>query len=587
MQKTVSVNLPDGTTVDLSTVETPLVKKRPIKKPSNYRGLDFSTKAFYDFPRFLIKDQHGMTAPCDNFYYCTTCQEICSVQRAKKEINILYNPYKVELSTQAGALKANYGKNPNEKLCPICNIYIQEAEYATEGKEGPDGKPEKVVVFYYKCRFCLWNTLHFNIHLEKTNLVRLASELSKRHKLVREQETTDSLMYIMSGLKMTNQALEQEEHRHSKQMSKTIAFGSSLNTKDDKNKNVWDVHQLYSKFNMNKTRTLGDDFKHDHGRRINKFSSLLYQKTEEQPNPVSPGGKNTNPETPTKDENTEDNKNDVSNFIEDDSNMSVLGNKQITDTIGQMIGNMMDTMPSPEKSTHEDPVNKAEVERNVIQIFKDGRRIMDSEADAANNMDTFLTSYKQQRIFTNIFEQLPTKVYDGYESLIPLDSTLVPIINKSCATDLCKNGLIYYDKGSEAFTLKFHCELSEYIPVLRLSKIRVNTPPDYSTFRFTLWNKSKYNTRVHYTLPQDSSQMYRFADNQKEFDHMLVTSEKDGETSTLFDIEVLNSYAGDILLNVESHLFMQGTDNLMVRYQMIFQLGDEEAKKSYFSRYRQ
>ena len=574
-KKIVEVTLPDGKPLQLSAVEAPPpAKKRTVKKPSTSRGLEFSTKAFNDYPRFLIKaDAMNRVGPSDNFYYCTKCQEICSVQRSKKDILVLFNPYKIELSTSTITMKGNYGKNANEKICPICNIYIQESEYTTEDAEG-----KKKVVSYFKCRFCLWNTLHFNISLESTLLIKVFSELSKRHKLVREKDLLDTQHYILNDLKNANAAAEKEEIRQTKQgAGKNVAA-----IKDDKTnaKAGWDVHKLYYKFNLNKRENLIDNFKHDQGRRLQKHSVPLFPPTEEQ---------KAQEEAINQEKKKEDEESDKNSSCSSDSNskLSGLNNAEITDAIGQLIGNMMDTMPSPDRSNADDPAHKIELEKIVMETFKDAPHLLDNPVKQSETLDEFLESYKQQRIFTNIFEQLPTKVFNGYESLIPLDSTLVPVLNKSCAQDHCKNGLFYYDKSSDYFSIKFSSGLYEYIPTLRLLKIQANTPPGYTTYKFNLWNKTKYSARSHYSVPANAGSNYRLKGDSQEIDLMFAANEKDGATNLQFEVEVLDTYSGDVALNVESNLFMQDAENLVVKYQLLIQLGDEDAKKSYFIRYKQ
>ena len=91
-------------------------------------------KILTDFPKWLVRADCGRIMPCENFLYCTKCQKVCSTFRTKKDISFYYNPHKVEVAAQNA--KRNFGKNPNEKLCPICNIYIKDTEYTIEKEDG-------------------------------------------------------------------------------------------------------------------------------------------------------------------------------------------------------------------------------------------------------------------------------------------------------------------------------------------------------------------------------------------------------------------------------------------------------------------
>ena len=212
---------------------------------------------------------------------------------------------------------------------------------------------------------------------------------------------------------------------------------------------------------------------------------------------------------------------------------------------------------------------------------------MHSTEKVHSNIDEFLSDYHPQDIKTNIFEQLPTKVYRGYESLIAINSILVPVVNKTCPQDNCKNGLVYYEKGSETFTLKFHSDLSEYIPVITLQRVEKSTVGDnYTTFTFVLRNRSKYNARVIMKPDTQVSSLYKFKGDLQEIDQMLNTNEKEGgQTKTELSLEVRNDYYGNILIFTDINLIMTNAESLVVHFDLILQLGDEESQKYYINRY--
>jgi hypothetical protein len=225
-----------------------------------------------------------------------------------------------------------------------------------------------------------------------------------------------------------------------------------------------------------------------------------------------------------------------------------------------------------------------EIDKKVAEIFKDNEPLISKDIKLYDDIDQFLDDYKPQDIKSNIFEHLPTKVFRGYDSLIAINSILIPIINKSCPVDTCKNGLVYYETSSESFNIKFHSGLSEYMPILRLHRV---TPGEkYTTYNFLMQNRTKYSCRVALKVPEGSSPSYRFKNGVLEVDQQLATSSKEGGSIRgNFDVEVLNGYFGDITLDVDINLVMQNTENLVVRLQMVLQLGDEEVQKVYIAKY--
>lgn len=518
-----------------------------------------------DFPRFMIKGDCGRTMPCENFLFCSKCQKVISKYRAKKDISFYFNPQKLE--TVAQNTKRSYGKNPDEKICPVCNIVVRDSEYTLE----VEGK--KVNMSYYKCRYCLWNTLHYNLTFGSKGINKFTTELYRRHKTAREEEMGSAISYTLERLKMTNKAILNMQIRAKNPRLSLIGIGHIM---ENRTKDQWNTEMLYSKWNHSKKQTISEVFLKEHGRRIRRHTvrhiPLVY--TEDGENDVQE-------EVDEKKEDADDKKDSdsSSSSSKDSQGQGGLPKRAITDSLADYIDSMT---ASPSRS---DPnLNFKEIDLKVKELFKDNELFLTKEVKKCETLDDFLNEYSPQDIKTNIFEQLPTKIFRGYESLIAINSLLIPIINKSCPVETCKNGLVYYETSSESFNMKFHSGLSEYMPILRLGRV---TPGDQSAlYGMIMTNKTKYSCRVLLKIAEDKSAKYRFKDGSLEVDQNLATNEREGGAiKGYFEIDVRKGYFGDIVMGMEVNLVMQNAENLVVKHDLIIQLGDEECQKIYIEKY--
>lgn len=518
-----------------------------------------------DYPRFLVRGECGRTLPCENFLYCAKCQKILSKYKAKKDISFYFNPQKIE--TVAQNTKRSYGKNPDEKICPVCNIVIKDSDYAI------DIEGKKTLVSFYKCKFCLWNTLHYNLTFESKGINKFTTELYRRHKYAREIELADSISYVQEKLKMTNKSIFDAQFRARKARASMIGY------LQPKVKGPWDSGMLYEKWNNSKSQTLGVVASKEHSRRIKKNTIRIFRAGQVEEEIVE----DKKEESQILDDEA-DKKSETESSKSSDSNEAAgLPKKNITDVLADYIDGVSG---SPTRLDKDPNINMEEIEKKVNEIFKDNEPFISKEYTQHESIDDFLNEYKTKDIKSNIFEQLPTKIYNGYDSLIAINSILIPIINKSCPIDTCKNGLVYYETSSESFNMKFHSGLSEYIPIFRLQKVKPGE--EFTSYNFLMRNRTKYSCRVIFKVPEKESTIYKFKNGALEFDQQLTTSDKEGgSTKANFEIEVQNGYFDDITLDVDINLVMQNTENLVVKFQMILQLGDEEAQKIYVSRYYQ
>lgn len=522
-----------------------------------------------EYPRFLVRGECGRTLPCENFFYCAKCQKILSKYKAKKDISFYFNPQKIE--TVAQNTKRSYGKNPDEKICPVCNIVIKDTDYALE----IEGK--KTLISYYKCKFCLWNTMHYNTTFESKGLNKFTTELYRRHKYAREVELAESITYMQEKLRMTNKTIFDAQYRARKARASMIGFTTQ------KTKGPWDMGMLYDKWNNSKNQTLATIVTKEHSRRLKKNSIRIFRSSQLEEEIVEDKKDETEDEIKLKEDEDDKKSESESSDSSDSQEASGLPRKEVTEALADY----MDSLTGSPTRLDKDPnINMEEIEKKVNEIFKDNEPLLTKEYTQHESIDDFLNDYKPQDIKSNMFEQLPTKTYRGYDSLIAINSLLIPIINKSCPIDSCKNGLVYYETSSESFNMKFHSGLSDYMPIFRLHKVIPGQ--EFTTFNFIMRNRTKYSCRVIFKIPEKSSTIYKFKNGALEVDQQLTTSDKEGgSTKAGFEVEVQNGYYGDVVLEVDINLVMHNTENLVVRFEMVLQLGDEDAQKSYLGRYYQ
>jgi hypothetical protein len=146
----------------------------------------------YGCPNILIKGDCGRVNDVSQFFFCSKCNTVHSARPARGRRSPFYfNPQKIEVITQN--TKRSYGKNLNEKVCPLCNIFIQENEFTFDKGQG-----NKVSIAYYKCRYCLWENLDFDTAFESRAFSKYTTELYKRHAGAREKDILGALNYIKS-----------------------------------------------------------------------------------------------------------------------------------------------------------------------------------------------------------------------------------------------------------------------------------------------------------------------------------------------------------------------------------------------------
>lgn len=421
---------------------------------------------------------------------------------------------------------------------------------------------------YLKCKYCLWNTLHYNLVFDTKSISKFTTELYRRHKSAREAEMADALSYTQERLKMTNKSIFDAQFRAQKARASLVGYT------EPKTKSNWDIQKLYSKWINSKSQGLSEIFLKLHGRRIRKKNVRLFPVMMEEEEQIEES------QAPAKKVDEEDSDSDSSSSKGPNPEPELPPDK-----ISETLTDYIDSMTSSPHRNEKDPnINLEEIEAKVTEIFKDNEPLFSSERKEADTIDDFLADYKVQDVKLNIFEQLPTKVFKGYESLIAIYSLLIPIINKSCPVENCRNGLVYYETSSESFNMKFNSGLSEFMPIIRLTKVSKNE--EKSVYSFLMRNRTKYNCRIVMRISEVASANYKFKDEALEFDQNLATSDKEGGTTkAAFDLELLPNYYGDIEMSMEINLVMKDAENLVVRHDIIFQLGDEECQKEYLKKY--
>lgn len=526
--------------------------------------------------------------PCDNFMYCEKCQKVYANSRLKKDIAFYYNPLKLDIATQN--MKYNYGKNQNDKLCPICCILLKDTQDGVEEKIPGDQSPDKTgakdkpaVAYYLKCRYCLWSTLHFRANLNGSDHNKFVTELYKRHKFVRDSEVTDSLTYIQERLKMTNKILNYENMAHER-----AGIGRTLRDPVETKgvKEAWTPQHALNKWEESKKYTLTDKVMREHGRRIRKTTVKAYGSEDDQfakDEVQTPAADKPTDGAKKKDVSSDDESDQESSNSEEDKKKPGKGKATIADSTLNIIENL----GSPDKG--KDPnSNEEEIEKKVKEVFKDNDPLIANEKPKTyDTIDEFIKDFAPVNVNKNLFEQLPTKVFKGFNSLIPMCSLVMPVVNKLCPLESCKAGLVFYEKSSENFSLKFTSDMSKYMPIFRLGKIEPSQNPDWKVFIFVLRNRTKFDSKIHFKMQNLLGEgNYKFKNGTFEEDKMLTASEKDQAQSVCkLEIEVKNSFSGDIVLATEINEILESAESLLVKIDLIIQLGDEETKKSYLAKY--
>ena len=524
----------------------------------------------------LIKAECGRILHSEEFLYCQKCQKVCSTHSANKEITCAFNPNKPEVSN-LHAKKFFYAKNPNDKLCPICNLSIKDTDFPSEAADGT-----KIMISYLKCRSCLWTNLHQNETFDTFKLAKFCSELYKQHKIVREKDILDAIGFIQEKLSLTNKSLVRTFLKDEQDFGKMLYKATPI--PENKLKEIWDETKLAVRTEEQKSKTLAKMFIQRNNHRLVEKTTPLYER---KPDP--------NSASPLKDEEKKVEIEDTEKKEESDSDSSSDSEKKQTPEKSEIADNN-DIESSTRSITNKiagsgqlTPEDEANVLKKVQEIFKDNKTLFQKHPSTQpETIDEFLSSYKQRDVKINIFEQLPTKVFEGPDSLIAINAFLVPVLAKSCPTQGCKNGLIFYDKGSEFFTLKYSSTLSEFNPIFRISKFETQKLQDYNVLHFTLMNNCKFLCSISLSIEQEDSLNYRFPNEGLTFDHQQESLHKESQFYRIkFELEVRKKFTEDIKIKVRLNQSTQEPSNQShkVDYQLIVRLGSEEHQDFYMQKH--
>lgn len=587
-ERKVVLTLPDGSQIDSFEMAQMTVVKQAPRRLKRFKGIEINARIFSDYPRLLVKGTCGRILPSEYFYYCVNCETLSSKFQVRKEISFFFNPTKVEIINHTS--KVAFGKNPNEKLCPVCLIYITDENYTVE-VAGSEEKQTKIYA-YFKCKHCLWNTNHYNLSYETPKLNKFTLELYRKHKKARDDEINWALNFIQDKLNMTNRAIMHEESIIDQTLFKrnNLHRNESLELSSSKG---WDKNKLYARWEKEKSKTLSSQALKSGKENKDKYISLYPQQEETDESDKEDSKQEKEGENEKKiEEKTEENK-------EEDSS-------QVGPTLGlppaSAPGKRRRSLLS-ESNLNELNIDMKEIEAKTNEIFKDNELIMgelktqedQSQKVQIDNIDDFLNDYKPKEIFSNIYEHLPTKVFDGQSSLIAISSYIVPVMRKSCPVETCKNGLAYYEKSSEFFSLKFHSTLSEFTPIIRMTKVsRASSTNPKSTLTFSALNRSKGAYKLILRLEEDPSAC-TFGDGTDTFEAQLTT--KDGPNVKIsFDLQVDFSLLQQVNFKVEiehtdRQARMEGTEQdgtsstFKVAYSAVMQFGDETEREAYLAKF--
>ena len=484
--------------------------------------------------------------------------DVYSNTRCRKDPASLFDPLKVEVIISGP--KFNHGKNSNEKVCPICMLILKDTDFKVDQK----------AYHYLQCKYCLWNTLNHNFIHDSATLYKFANSLYKRHKQERENELNTAVDYIRQKFNLSNKALALKEQKSERAQGRATYNVLGVETKA---KEVWTTAKLYALFDSLQASSLGDQALERDGSKLTSHSRLF---------PKDSTAEIKVQEKPQDEEKAEGS---------DDESKSSDSNSSAGEKDAPAETSKPETVMSPSKLVASSvPLSAAdaEVEGFVSKVFVDNPFLLSTEQPRDfDSIDDFISNSKSQNINSNIFEQLPTKVFRGPESYISIHSVLIPQNNKFCPKPDCKNGLVYYDKGSDSFAIKYSTEFSKYFPTLKMHSAEANTPAGFNSFTVTMRNKTKYSQKLLFRVPEKKLGMYQFKDGEKEYEYLLTASENDGgKMVTNLTLEVAKHYYEDVNILVEVNLIMEGAEALTVKTEMILQFGDEDDVKRTLEKYK-
>lgn len=513
-------------------------------------------------PRVMFRAECGRILSSEKLTYCEKCMEVYSNTRCRKDPAILFDPLKVE--TIMSGPKFNHGKNANEKVCPICMLILKDVDFKVEQK----------AFHYLQCKYCLWNTLNHNFIHDSGTLYKFANSLYKRHKQERENELNTAVDYIRQKFNLSNKVLALKEQKAERAQGRATynVLGA-----ESKTKQVWTTAKLYALLENLQKSSLGEEAVQRDSSKLNSHSRLFPRdSTESESKQKSDVDEDKDEKSDCKSKSSDSDSSDAEK--DETAETSKPESRAESGLSPTKLGSGAVSLSAAD----------AEVEGFVSKVFVDNPFLFSSEKSTDfDSIDDFIANSKSQNINSNIFEQSPTKVFRGPESYISIHSVLIPQNNKFCPKPDCKNGLVYYDKGSDSFAIKYSTEFSKYFPTLKMHSTEANIPSGFNTITLSMRNKTKYSQKLLFKVPESKLSAYRFKDGEKEYEYLLSASENDGgKMVTNLTLEVAKHHHEDVTLQVEVNLIMEGAEALTVKTEMILQFGDEEDIKRILDKYK-
>jgi hypothetical protein len=464
-----------------------------------------------------------------------------------------------------------YGKNQNEKVCPVCNISTRDLEIEVAA---PPGSNEPSKKFHFtKCKHCFWSNVHHTSSLESYAMNKLCIELYKAHKTSRENEIAEACVLYMDRLSMTNKAL-MKLSLHNEQSAFKLMYKNNMLLNEAKTKDTWDSSALQQKTELQKNTNLSDLFLETYGKRLSEKTVKLYRQAPEAQ--AADGAQVEKTPEPKKKDGAED---------EDSDSSSQKSQEEPSPATASAVA---EQSPSQRLLGSEQKVNEQEIQTRIKEIYRDNEDLFSSEEKpAAATMEEFLGSYRPQDLKMNLFENLPTKVFRGNESLIPLNSSLYPITNKFCMTKNCRNGLVFIDKILDNFKYTFNSSLAVFVPFIRIGSIQKTLAPGFNSFFFNVIAKDQNPSSFKLQAAEESLESYRFAGGLAGFEIKFNTPLENGGPAVnraKFVLEVARGFCKEVRLAACIRTVQQG-QAVQVDFPLIVELGDEETQRVYLDKF--
>ena len=533
------------------------------------------THGLNSYPVLLVKTDCGRKVPLTSAYYCTKCCKPCSLQRTVKEIVSVINPNKPEMIAMPGK-KFFYGKNQNEKVCPVCNISMRDLEIEVAAAPG-SGEPAKKFHFT-KCKHCFWSNLQHTASLDSYAMNKLCVELYKAHKTSRENEIAEACALYLDRLSMTNKVLLKLSV-HNEQSALKLMYKNNMLLNDAKPKDVWDSSAFQLKTRRQKTTTLADLFLADYGKRLaDKTVKLFRDPPPQLQQPADEDGAAV--------EKTPEQKKDADEDEESDSGSEQSQGAGPAEASPLATSEFAEQSPSQRLLGSEQKVNEQEVQNRVQEVYRDNEPLFAESGVSAGSLEEFLSGYRAQDLKMNLFEQLPTKVFRGNESLIPLNSSLQAITSKYCSSSGCKNGLVFISKELDSFKYSFNSSLAVFVPFLRVAAVHKTLAPGFNSFAFNVIAKDQNPATFKLLVAEQHLQRFRFAGGLASFEAKFNAPQEPGSRAVnraKFVLEVERGYRGEVRLETAIKTVHLGLD-VQVDFPLLLDLGDEEAQRAYLDK---